>query len=415
MSYRGNIWRYYTFRALVDCMLWLPVWVIYLQNNGFGLTLIGLLAAWELFVMTVFEVPSGALADRVGRRKILAAGASLVAFGGVVYVIAAELGSMPLLMASALPAMAGATFLTGVNEALLYDSLKADGRESLFNKTNSNAMTIVQASQALGGVGGGLLFAYLLQASPFLVTAALAGAAAVIALGFQEPPRTQDSGRPAPSYGRILRDSARTVATMPIVRSVVLCRALVQVAPFVTVVILLQPYARDSAVPVAAFGVLFMAMRGATMAGTFIGGRLNARRVSQWLLLTLLGTIAVLLIPIAVISWVGVLGIGVVSFLGGVQNPLLSATLNHHIDSGTRATVISIQSLLITLVMLTSQPVVGAVTEAWGYRGGFAYLAAFPLLAIVPVVLFGARLRTAQRAGGEEEAASEARREPSMS
>jgi len=41
----GNIWRLFTVHALIMFILWVPVWVVFLQRKGLNLTEIGFLEA----------------------------------------------------------------------------------------------------------------------------------------------------------------------------------------------------------------------------------------------------------------------------------------------------------------------------------------------------------------------------------
>ena len=73
--YGGNIWRLFTFQALIMFILWVPVWVVFLQRKGLNLTEIGLLEAGAWLLTAALEVPTGAIADRWGRKASMAIGA----------------------------------------------------------------------------------------------------------------------------------------------------------------------------------------------------------------------------------------------------------------------------------------------------------------------------------------------------
>src|SRR5947209_10628499 len=74
-GYRGNIWRLFTVQALLMFILWVPIWVVFLQRKGLSLTEIGLLEAGAWILTAVLEVPTGAIADRWGRKASMALGA----------------------------------------------------------------------------------------------------------------------------------------------------------------------------------------------------------------------------------------------------------------------------------------------------------------------------------------------------
>ena len=49
-------------------ILWLPIWVVFLQRKGLSLNQIGLLEAFAWILTAALEVPTGGIADRWGRR-----------------------------------------------------------------------------------------------------------------------------------------------------------------------------------------------------------------------------------------------------------------------------------------------------------------------------------------------------------
>src|SRR5216117_2621435 len=74
-AYRGNIWRLFAVQALLMFILWVPIWVVFLQRKGLNLTEIGLLEAGAWVLTAVLEVPTGAIADRWGRKASMSIGA----------------------------------------------------------------------------------------------------------------------------------------------------------------------------------------------------------------------------------------------------------------------------------------------------------------------------------------------------
>src|SRR5213593_4445054 len=124
-GYRGNIWRLFTVQALLMFILWVPIWVIFLQRKGLGLTQIGLLESVAWLITAALEVPTGAIADRWGRKASIAIGTFLYAVA--MFLILADALSPAFLLGYALWNSSMA-FVSGADSALLYDSLKADGR-----------------------------------------------------------------------------------------------------------------------------------------------------------------------------------------------------------------------------------------------------------------------------------------------
>ena len=126
MAFEGNIWKSYVYRFLMEFQLWLPIWVLYLQRTrGLSLTQISVLDTpfWLLIVFA--EVPTGAVADRFGRRTSLALGAMMFAVAVFVFGIA---DSYAIILVSYSAWALALTFQSGADAALMYDSLKQVGR-----------------------------------------------------------------------------------------------------------------------------------------------------------------------------------------------------------------------------------------------------------------------------------------------
>ncbi|MFB6242604.1 MAG: MFS transporter, partial [Halobaculum sp.] len=60
--------RYYAFRASNSAGFYLPISIVFLQQQGFGLAFIGATQAVFGLASLLAEVPSGYLGDRLGRR-----------------------------------------------------------------------------------------------------------------------------------------------------------------------------------------------------------------------------------------------------------------------------------------------------------------------------------------------------------
>ena len=89
MAYEANIRKSYIFRFLMEFQLWWPIWVIYLQKQrGLSLTQITLLDAPFFLLMVLAEVPTGAIADRFGRRWSLMLGSAFFALAIFIFAIA---------------------------------------------------------------------------------------------------------------------------------------------------------------------------------------------------------------------------------------------------------------------------------------------------------------------------------------
>src|SRR5262245_27004899 len=116
----------------MDFSMTAPIWVLYLRDQrGLSMTEITFLEV-PLFLLIVFaEVPTGAIADRYGRRISLMLSSAILALSMYVYGVAE---SYALILVSNLTWGLAFTFRSGADTALLYDSLAALGREDDFQR-----------------------------------------------------------------------------------------------------------------------------------------------------------------------------------------------------------------------------------------------------------------------------------------
>src|SRR2546423_14582118 len=184
-AYRGNIWRLFAVQALLAFILWVPIWVVFLQRKGLSLTQVGLLEGVAWTITAFLEVPTGAIADRWGRKASIAVGASL--YGLAMFLILSAALSPAFLLGYALwnPSFA---FVSGADSALLYDSLKADGRASEAAKQSGRYAAIELGSQGIAALLGAALATVDITLC-FTICGILGIVATALILTVREPPQ----------------------------------------------------------------------------------------------------------------------------------------------------------------------------------------------------------------------------------
>lgn len=167
---RSLIWRYYAYRASSAAGFYLPVSILYLKQQGYGLAFIGLAQATFSFTMLAAEIPSGYLGDRIGRRGSLALGNGLRAAAMVSYTVA---GSPAAILGVKALWATGWAFRSGTQGAWLYELLAQRFDESEYARIDGRGSTVLLVTSGVGAVAGGALYT-VGPALPFLVNAALA-------------------------------------------------------------------------------------------------------------------------------------------------------------------------------------------------------------------------------------------------
>src|SRR5437588_4640152 len=122
---------FHAYRFLSTSYLFMPVLVKFFQARGLDFTQIALLNSVYALTAILFEVPTGALADRFGRCRAMLLGALLMALGCVVDF--GGHGFWSFALGEGLLAL-GMTLSSGADSAYLFDLLRSAGREHEYRR-----------------------------------------------------------------------------------------------------------------------------------------------------------------------------------------------------------------------------------------------------------------------------------------
>ncbi|MCY3922027.1 MAG: MFS transporter [Chloroflexi bacterium] len=377
--YRRNIRVYYLFMASTGFMIFLPVWIIYLiDGRGLSLTEVGVIESFFWLTVIIAEVPTGAIADRFGRRISLALGAIMFALSTVIFAIA---DGFPLLLGSYLVMGIGMTLYSGAGDALLFDTLRVLGRTREYEHHAGRSHGLFFAAMVLATAVGGPA-AYLLgYTATILISSAVFLGSAVAAMLLREPPRREsdfpvDPLNAAPASVRhTASDIAQHEASgVPIFQEMTKGFGIVwrnrpirYLIPFAAITMTLfglphfmaQPYvAQHGLNPLAGavdgfvWSALLIPGQIGTVLGMLIAARLIGRLGERRSFPAILVYGAVFLIPLAIWNHLGLLGaIFMVSIAQAAIRPITNGYINRRISSDQRATVLSIFSLAHGIAM----------------------------------------------------------------
>jgi MFS family permease len=128
-SISGNIPRLYIIKVAKWFMLTMPILMLFYIDLGLSNEQAFQLKAVYSIAIVIFEIPSGYIADVLGRRTTLILGAFLGTMGFAFYTLGD--GFIWFLMAEITLGI-GQSFISGADSALLYDSLKHNQLEKKY-------------------------------------------------------------------------------------------------------------------------------------------------------------------------------------------------------------------------------------------------------------------------------------------
>jgi MFS family permease len=356
-----------------------PLYALLFADTGLtDAEISGLFALWSV-VGIAAEVPSGAIADRFGRRTALVVGPLVIAVGFATWT---ALPGLPGFAAGFVLWGLGGALSSGAQEALLHDGLAAVDAEEHYARVQGwvgAAGLVVQVPAA--GLAAVLFAAGGYPAVGWASVAAWLGTAA-LAARLPEPPRTGDD-EPAESYLATLRAGVAEVAGSAGLRRAVLAFALLfgldafeEYYPLV---------ARDLGVATALVPVALVAIPLVGALGAALGGpanRLGARALAG----LLAAAAGVLAVAVAVPHPAALAAVAL--FYGLYQTVLVvtDARLQERIAGSARATVTSVANVVAELPAF-------AVYVAWAVGGTAAVTALVALTAAALPVLLRSRAR----------------------
>ncbi|MDW4572117.1 MFS transporter [Microbacterium sp. M3] len=350
--------------------------------------------------MLIFEIPTGVVADTLGRRASYLLGTVTLAVTTVLYWLlwVWESPFWAWAVVSVLLGL-GFTFFSGAVDAWLVDALKATGYEGSLETVFGRAQIVGGIAMLSGSVLGGVIAQATDLGVPFLVRGAILVLMFVVAallmrdLGFQ-PDRSERTLR---ATRTVLRASLRYGLGDPPVRWLMLTSPFTAGVAFY-VFYALQPYLLELWGDEEAYTIAGLAaalLSGASILGGALAPwvrRLFRRRTSVILLATVASALVLLGLGLVRNFWVAIVLVTVWGIASALDDPVHRAYLNDMIPSKQRATVLSFDSLMGSAGGVVVQPVLGRVADVGGYGASLIWSGAISAVA-VPFVLLSRRER----------------------
>lgn len=397
LQLKRNIRVLYAFSFCWLALVIIPVMVPFFATKGLSLSDVFILQSIFAFSVLVFEVPSGYLADVIGRRNALILGSF---FHGLGFTLLCFADSFAGLVLFEVTVGLGMSLLSGSDLSLLYDSQLAL-RLSPSEKTRGIANLRFMKSSSEGMAS--LLAAVLILWSFDVVVIANAVIAWVpFLMSFQLVEAPYKKMERESLYQNFRRILMHLFYREPLLRLTTLAVTFYGLATFY-VVWLIQPYWEEYGIPLALFGVLWAAKNFAVALASKFCAPLEEK----------FGAVPVLTV-MAILPIVGYFGMafdgGVMGLIlafsfyisRGFHQVILTDAFNSRVPSEFRATANSLTGFLFRLTFILTGPLVGYLYEWQGMSTTLAVLGVGSMLLFVTLMIPLLRRITAdQRAGAQ--------------
>ena len=342
----------------------MPVIVLYWQSHGLGMKDIFILQVVYSMAVVLFEVPTGYFADKYGHRTSIIIGCVTGALGFFLYwMIPSYLGFILAELALAV----STSFMSGARDALLYDTLEAGDKKSLYTKIQGRQSAFGNISEATAALLAGLIawksgIATVMLLQWLIIAITIPLACSLIEI--QNRNQTQ-----VPKLRLIMKRALHENASL---RYLNIIAAGISAATL-TIVWFAQPHWEQLGVPILYFGYLWA---GLNLVAAF--GSTVAHYLERKLKLTSLLGILALSVPVLYLCTSyfaeSLLVLGIISFfwlLRGVASPIIQDYVQRSCDANERATVLSINALASRLVFSVCSPFLGWIADVWSFETAF--------------------------------------------
>ena len=362
------------------------IWVLYLAYHGMSLMKIGILEGIYHITGIIFEIPSGAIADLLGRKKSLLLGRILMVISCFFMLFSASF--IGFAVGFILQSLSG-NFNSGAEEALVFDSLKMLGKENSYTAINGRINMLIEVSQSIATVVGGILaeisYTYCYGACIIITQIGI-----LPALFMTEPPVAANADDDADNivkekkrFTNVVRGhfttSAKVLKANPKILFIIIYYSVI-FSSFALLFFYSQQYFSDFGLNKIEISLIMLFAGIVACAGAFLSDRIYRFLGNR---ISIIGAIAIA-ICIGLFGlnnlYVAFVALLIADFFNSVLYPIQSTSLNKLIPSEQRATLLSVNSMFFSVFMILLFPLAGALADVIGLGSSFVMISAVVLI-----------------------------------
>ena len=376
---RSNVPHYYLYYFSTGLIFSLPIWVQF-YRRVLDFPQIAFMIVLQSAVTTILEIPTGALADLIGRRKTVLLGL-LISAGGIMGIGFASAYWQFLFFQVAIGV--GAALISGADSALLYDSLKETGREDDYVKIAIKNGFLYRMGLIIGSFTGGFL--YDIWISLPYVMKALAMLAGAFWMYFTVEPHIDSEKFSWASYVRQTKQGVKEITKSAYIRKLSIYYVLVAGITWSCLYYFAQPFALDFGYSEKQmsllFGFVYLTSSVVLYFLTSISGLLTRERV--YLGFPILMTLSFLPAYFASKTIAPLLILGV-QIAGSGRFAILDKYTNKEFEPKNRATANSTINMLVEIFMIIAVQLGGYIQDVNSTKIIYSLLGVMTVFFVTP-------------------------------
>ncbi|MDO4340658.1 MAG: MFS transporter [Eubacteriales bacterium] len=396
MNIKKQIRCLYLYEAIICFRMIDVVWVLFLLGRGYSLAEVGIAEGVFHVTSIIFEIPSGMAADLFGRKRTLILSGLVGTCSCIFMMLDGWRGWIyPGMILSAL----SINLASGTEEALTYDSLLDAGREKDYAGIYSRMGVIGRISSALSctvspiAIAAGYRYTYL-------ATAFLNLGAVLAVLGLREPRVTKEQRERKENsckdnWIRLTRHVQATLAFIrehPQTMGKLFANAALA-CPCFLIMMYLQEHLVNCGWPKSWIGIPMVVIPLAGAAGAWMAGKNRMGLLKAVFVCAFLSGMGTCLTGSSILAC-SVFGACVARGCEGFIGIVISENVNRQFTSSQRATLISVDSMLYSVLMVAASPLTGFIGNHYSVSAIFYVLGGTLILS---AVVFGLLYRKRNR------------------
>ena len=357
---KANITKFYIFVFIFGIHTVRGVYFPYMTVWG-GLTFFEMMILQSYFMVMIFifEIPSGAIADYIGRKTALSLSAVCIISAAFTYSIIPNIALF--FLAETFWALGMALF-SGTDEAFLYSTLKTTDQEDKLPKILGRTNTMFLVANIISAPLGSIIAEFISLQFTMTCLGLIYIGTFITSLTFKEPVFEREVKK---NYFKILKEGFKELKQNKILR--ILCFDRLFINIFIYLLFwTYQPYLTAVNIPIVLFGFILAIMNvfNATF-NELIPKLLKKVKKKKIVLLTvnIISGFAFIVLGFAVIPILGIIMLFLIVSFGYTRGLIYINGINTQIESENRATVLSTINMFGSISMAILYPFIGLIVE----------------------------------------------------
>jgi len=373
-----NIHLTYVIGGLMWARFFIPVLALFYIASEVPLEQFAVIMGVFALAILLLEIPSGIIADLLGKKKTLIISRSLYV---VEIILIAFCNGFWIFLIAKIISGVGVSMSSGTGESLIFDSLKKMKKEKDYKKVSGRLSTISNLVSAVIFITGGFLFA-VSPKLPAIASIPLVAFGVFLTFFLTEPYKPSKKLKIKNSILH-LKESFTYLKKSNYIKYLVIYSF--PIAAIITITMSLSAaYFKAISFPIYLMG--FLAFIGALLIAL---SAKNAHKIEEWLgerktlrLIQLAMIIGIGVVSLMIPYW-SVFGYFLIPLSAGFFGVVLSNYMNLHLKSSHRATLISIKNFFSNLAVFILFPIVGYISLKYSMQVSFIFLGGMFILTLI--------------------------------